>query len=328
MADDTHRKTGRTIITAGATPLPASSHAKAGCAERRDVFRRCHREVAAGLGTGRKDVLIETSRETQDPHVSYSSRYRPGVMRRFGQPVSALMGLALLGACANMRETPPTAAAPEVAAGPAERACVEQRVSLGGPGAAEVKVEETEASKAGRLVTLRDADGQGFRCVATADGEIRDFAAIIPGTLPPTGADTPEEACLQSVVAVSGEDRASLLESQFSEAGTLVRVGVGQTMTPWRCIAYRDGSTAGIEAEPVAEADGRLKGTEAEFDAMTEPCLDQAARFGGVPRDATAVTGRIRTGSGPLLTLLAGDAKLSCRLEADDTVTVFSEFAN
>ena len=37
-----------------------------------------------------------------------------------------------------------------------------------------------------------------------------------------------------------------LLSSSFAEAGTEVIVGVGPQRARWRCIAYRDGSTAGI----------------------------------------------------------------------------------
>jgi hypothetical protein len=37
-----------------------------------------------------------------------------------------------------------------------------------------------------------------------------------------------------------------LLSSSYSEAGTEVIVGVGPQRARWRCIAYRDGTTAGI----------------------------------------------------------------------------------
>ncbi|MDK3075288.1 hypothetical protein QO034_19585 [Sedimentitalea sp. JM2-8] len=38
------------------------------------------------------------------------------------------------------------------------------------------------------------------------------------------------------------------LGSGFSEAGTLVRVGLGPERAPWQCIAYGDSTTAGIES--------------------------------------------------------------------------------
>jgi hypothetical protein len=40
----------------------------------------------------------------------------------------------------------------------------------------------------------------------------------------------------------------TVLGSEFSQAGTQVRIGVGPQRAPWNCIAYSDGSTAGIES--------------------------------------------------------------------------------
>jgi hypothetical protein len=76
-----------------------------------------------------------------------------------------------------------------------------------------------------------------------------------------------------------------------------------------------------------APSDG-LSGTDAQFNAMTAPCIDQAARFAGFPARDINIADRLRTGGGPLLVLDAGGQRLSCRLEADGSVTVFSEFAN
>ncbi|WP_170364124.1 hypothetical protein [Ruegeria arenilitoris] len=57
-----------------------------------------------------------------------------------------------------------------------------------------------------------------------------------------------EQACLRDVTATTNNPDVVLLGSEFSEAGTLVRVGVGPDRAPWQCIAYTDGSTAGIES--------------------------------------------------------------------------------
>jgi hypothetical protein len=56
-----------------------------------------------------------------------------------------------------------------------------------------------------------------------------------------------EQACLAAVSRETGNGDVALLGSEFSEAGTLVRVGVGADRAPWKCIAYSDGSTAGVE---------------------------------------------------------------------------------
>lgn len=53
------------------------------------------------------------------------------------------------------------------------------------------------------------------------------------------------QACLRDVSAQTGNYDTSVIRSSFSEAGTEVIVRVGPTGT-WRCIAYRDGTTAGI----------------------------------------------------------------------------------
>lgn len=61
---------------------------------------------------------------------------------------------------------------------------------------------------------------------------------------------------------------------------------------------------------------------------MESMCINQAARYANVPAGAITVTSRIETGGGPLITLNAAGQNLSCRREANGSVTVFSEFAN
>jgi hypothetical protein len=57
-----------------------------------------------------------------------------------------------------------------------------------------------------------------------------------------------EQACLRDVTATTNNPDVTLISSSFSEAGTEVIVGVGPQRARWRCIAYSDGSTAGIES--------------------------------------------------------------------------------
>ena len=71
-----------------------------------------------------------------------------------------------------------------------------------------------------------------------------------------------------------------------------------------------------------------LSGTEAQFNAMTAPCIDQAARYTNFPAIDLNIVDRLQTGGGPLLVLDAGGQRVSCRLEPNGNVTVFSEFAN
>ncbi|WP_380052474.1 hypothetical protein ACFE33_08935 [Falsihalocynthiibacter sp. SS001] len=58
----------------------------------------------------------------------------------------------------------------------------------------------------------------------------------------------PEQACLRDVTATTNNPDVVLLGSEFSEAGTMVRVGVGENRAPWQCIGYSDGTTAGIQS--------------------------------------------------------------------------------
>lgn len=57
-----------------------------------------------------------------------------------------------------------------------------------------------------------------------------------------------EQACLRDVTATTNNGDVVLLGSEFSEAGTLVTVGVGPDRARWECIGYAEGSTAGITA--------------------------------------------------------------------------------
>jgi type IV pilus biogenesis protein CpaD/CtpE len=66
----------------------------------------------------------------------------------------------------------------------------------------------------------------------------------------PASSSTPnaaEQACLAAVSNTTNNGDVVLLGSEFSQAGTLVRVGVGEQRAPWKCIAYADGTTAGVE---------------------------------------------------------------------------------
>lgn len=55
-----------------------------------------------------------------------------------------------------------------------------------------------------------------------------------------------EQACLRDVTRTTNNPDVVLLDSTYSEAGTEVIVGVGPQRARWRCIGYRDGTTAGI----------------------------------------------------------------------------------
>ena len=56
-----------------------------------------------------------------------------------------------------------------------------------------------------------------------------------------------ERACVKAVAQKTNNTNVRALSSQFSQAGTRVIVGVGPQRARWQCIAYRNGTTAGIQ---------------------------------------------------------------------------------
>jgi hypothetical protein len=78
-------------------------------------------------------------------------------------------------------------------------------------------------------------------CTETT-GDTRSSAPAASSRMPSPA----EQACLRDVTRETNNPDVVLLSSAFSEAGTEVIVGVGPQRARWRCIAYRDGTTAGI----------------------------------------------------------------------------------
>lgn len=81
-----------------------------------------------------------------------------------------------------------------------------------------------------------------FALAACDDGGSTTSASSSVTTTP----NAAEQACLRDVTAATNNPEVVLLGSEFSQAGTYVRVGVGPDQAPWQCIAYEDGTTAEI----------------------------------------------------------------------------------
>ncbi|MDW4497965.1 hypothetical protein R5H30_08245 [Sulfitobacter sp. D35] len=94
-----------------------------------------------------------------------------------------------------------------------------------------------------RTFAIPTATAAALLLSACAEGTVDTVEATTTTT--PNAA---EQACLRDVTSTTNNPDVVLLGSEFSEAGTLVRVGVGDTRAPWQCIAYSDGSTAGIQS--------------------------------------------------------------------------------
>ena len=76
-------------------------------------------------------------------------------------------------------------------------------------------------------------------CIDMTDGVATDMNAV---NAPDAQA---RAACVRDVRDMTGNTDVVVQSSSFSEAGTEVILLVGGTGT-WSCIAYRDGTTAGI----------------------------------------------------------------------------------
>ncbi|MCC1494526.1 hypothetical protein [Cognatishimia sp. F0-27] len=85
----------------------------------------------------------------------------------------------------------------------------------------------------------------GFAAVVTLSACVEDTGSASGGasTSMPSAA---EQACLRDVTRTTNNGDVVLLSSEFSQAGTQVIVGVGPQRARWSCIAYSDGTTAGI----------------------------------------------------------------------------------
>lgn len=88
-----------------------------------------------------------------------------------------------------------------------------------------------------------------FTAILFALGAVATLSACVEEVAEAsTSPSLAEQACLRDVTAVTSNPDVTLLGSEFSEAGTYVRVGVGPNRAPWKCIAYSDGTTDSIES--------------------------------------------------------------------------------
>jgi uncharacterized protein YraI len=107
-----------------------------------------------------------------------------------------------------------------------------------------------EAQRWCSVATLSDPGIEGWAAgdfLVEGSGEtatqLPDMIPVGPGAVTPSAA---EQACLAAISRETQNGDVVLLGSDFSEAGTVVRVGVGPDRAPWQCIAYADGTTGGI----------------------------------------------------------------------------------
>lgn len=117
---------------------------------------------------------------------------------------------------------------------------------------ADVTVLSNEFSEANTLVMLGvGPDRAPWRCLVSNDGQVQeayfdgDDSAAAPDT---TGGATGGsdvsgaaiDACIAAVTNETGEGSVSVMSTEFSEANSLVMIGVGQNQAPWRCLVSND----------------------------------------------------------------------------------------
>jgi hypothetical protein len=171
-----------------------------------------------------------------------------------------------------------------------------------------------------RNLGCRMAEGRRWCRVATLSGAgVEGWAAgdfVVEGSggtatqLPdrvPVGQATPnaaERACLAAVSRDNGNAEVTLLGSEFSQAGTLVRVGVGPARAPWQCIASADGTSGGIM---YLSEDAMVPGTDFQATGPTE-CY---ATSGSGAQTCTFGVTRAGNGNGSVtVTLPAGQTRV------------------
>ena len=85
------------------------------------------------------------------------------------------------------------------------------------------------------------------------------------------------EACLAAVSNETGEKTVAVISNEFSEANSLVMVGVGANNAPWRCLVSNDGqveeiSFTGNDGDGVDEAPAGNAGSDVS-QAAIDACL-------------------------------------------------------
>lgn len=85
------------------------------------------------------------------------------------------------------------------------------------------------------------------------------------------------EACLAAVKKETNESNVVVLMNEFSEANTLVQIGVGSNRAPWKCLVSNDGNVAevsfmGTDGDTVEEQPAASSSSVSQ--AAINACLD------------------------------------------------------
>ena len=73
-----------------------------------------------------------------------------------------------------------------------------------------------------------------------------DSGSGAPGVA--AGPSVPEQACLAAVTNQTNNSDVAVMSNEFSEANSLVMIGVGANRAPWRCLVSNDGIVAEVSS--------------------------------------------------------------------------------
>jgi hypothetical protein len=127
-----------------------------------------------------------------------------------------------------------------------------------------VSILSSEFSEANSAVMVGvGANRAPWRCLVSNDGSVQEVSftgddsagvpspqASAPSNPAPSSSDVSsiaQQACLTTVASQTNERNVSVLSSEFSEANSLVMVGVGENQAPWRCLVSNDGAVQEVE---------------------------------------------------------------------------------
>lgn len=128
-------------------------------------------------------------------------------------------------------------------------------------GETNVSILSAEFSEANNLVMVGVGASQDpWRCLVSNDGQVDEvsYAGTQNASEPDQSAmseagsdvsDAAINACLQSVEGETGEGDLAVVSTEFSEANSIVMIGVGAARAPWRCLVSNDGQVAEVSFE-------------------------------------------------------------------------------
>lgn len=157
-----------------------------------------------------------------------------------------------------------------------------------------LSVLNTEFSEANSLVMIGVGQNRApWRCLVSNDGQVQevmftgDDSAGVPDTSGGMGGSDVSgaaiNACMAAVTDQTGEGNISVSSTEFSEANSLVMIGVGADRAPWRCLVSNDGQVQ----EVMFTGDDSAGGTEvAAADSDAYPNYERPV--GGVLPDGSS----------------------------------------